>query len=140
MIGALVIATLGIGWLAVSLPPDGFFSGDSGLKLIAAFNAIDHPLRPFALDLPEIAGRPVRYVDTMVVVHDDHGHVIQSPLFPVISAPLIASLGLRGAYALPALAFIVLLPLLNVMRSHAAPRTSIGVLACIAVGANPMLF
>ncbi len=140
MIGALVMATLGIGWLAVSLPPDGFFSGDSGLKLIAAFNAIDHPLRPFALDLPEIARRPVRYVDTMVVVHDDHGHVIQSPLFPVLSAPLIASLGLRGAYALPALAFIVLLPLLNVMRSHAAPRTSIGVLACIAVGANPMLF
>jgi hypothetical protein len=137
---ALVMATLGIGWLAVSLPPDGFFSGDSGLKLIAALNAIDHPLRPFALDLPEIAGRPVRYVDTMVVVHDDHGHVVQSPLFPVLSAPLIAGLGLRGGYVLPALAFIVLLPLLNVMRRHAAPRTSIGVLACVAVGANPMLF
>ena len=136
----MAIATVGIVSLAVSLPPDGFFSGDSGLKLIAALNAIDHPLRPFALDLPEIAGRPARYVDTMVVVHDDHGHVIQSPLFPVISAPLIANLGLRGAYVLPALAFVVLLPLLNVMRSHAAPRTSIGVLACIAVGANPMLF
>ena len=138
--GALAVATVGIASLAVSLPPDGFFSGDSGLKLIAALNAIDHPLRPFALDLPEIAGRAVGYVDTMVVVHDDHGHVIQSPLFPVISAPLIASLGLRGAYVLPALAFIVLLPLLNVMRSRAAPRTSVGVLACIAVGANPMLF
>ena len=136
----MAIATAGIVSLAVSLPPDGFFSGDSGLKLIAALNTIDHPLRPFALDLPEIAGRPVRHVDTMVAVHGDHGHVIQSPLFPVVSAPLIASLGLRGAYVLPAIAFIVLMPLLNVMRRHAAPRTSIGMLACVAVGANPLLF
>lgn len=136
----MAFATVGIVSLAVSLPPDGFFSGDSGLKLIAALNAIDHPLNPFALDLPEIAGRPVRHVDTMVAVHGDHGHVIQSPLFPVVSAPLIASLGLRGAYVLPAMAFIVVMPLLNVMRRHAAPRTSIGVLACIAVGANPLLF
>ena len=138
--GAVGIAAVGIMSLAVSLPPDGFFSGDSGLKLIAALNAIEHPLRPFALDLPEIAGRPVRHVDTMVVVHGDHGHVIQSPLFPVVSAPLIAGLGLRGAYVLPAIAFIVLMPLLNVMRRHAAPQTSIGVLACVAVGANPLLF
>ena len=136
----MAVATAGIVSLAVSLPPDGFFSGDSGLKLVAALNAIDHPLRPFALDLPEIAGRKVRYVDTMVAVHGDHGHVIQSPLFPVVSAPLIASLGLRGAYVLPAIAFIVLMPLLNLLRRHAAPRTSIGVLACIAVGANPLLF
>ena len=138
--GAIAIATVGIVSLAASLPPDGFFSGDSGLKLIAAFNAIDHPLRPFALDLPEVAGQPVRHVDTMIAVHGDHGHAIQSPLFPVVSAALIAGLGLRGAYVLPAIAFIVLMPLLNVMRRHAAPRTSIGVLACIAVGANPMLF
>ena len=138
--GTVAIATVGIVSLAVFLPPDGFFSGDSGLKLIAALNAIDHPRNPFALDLPNIAGRPVQYVDPMVAVHGDHGHVIQSPLFPVVSAPLIASLGLRGAYVLPAIAFIVLMPLLNVVRRHAAPSTSIGVLACVAVGANPLLF
>jgi hypothetical protein len=136
----MVIATLGIGWLAAALPPDGFFSGDSGLKLIAAFNAIGHPFRPFEIDLPQLAGQPVQYVEPMIAVHGGHAHVIQSPLFPVISAPLIGILGLRGAYVLPAVAFIVLMPLLNAMRRHAAPTASIGVLACIAVAANPLLF
>jgi hypothetical protein len=137
---ATAIAAVSIGLLAVNLPPDGFFSGDSGLKLIASFNAIRHPLRPFEIDLPEIAGQPVPYVDTMVTVHGEHAHVIQSPVFPIISAPLIAILGLRGAYVLPAVAFIVLVPLLNAMRKQAAPDTSIGILASIAVFANPLLF
>ena len=35
------IAAVGIGWLAVALPPEAFVAGDAGLKLIAALNAID---------------------------------------------------------------------------------------------------
>jgi hypothetical protein len=137
---ATVIAALGISWLSFALPPDGFFSGDAGLKLIAALNAINHPFRPFEIDLPEIAGRPVPHVETMVAVHGGHAHIIQSPLFPVVSAPFIAVLGLRGAYVLPALAFIALIPLLNAIRAHAAPDASAGMLVWIAVGANPLLF
>ena len=136
----IAIAAIGIGTLAVGLRPDGLFAGDSGLKLIAALNAIDHPLRPFQMDFPEIAGRPVPRVDPMIFVHGQHAHVLQSPIFPIISAPLISTFGLRGAYLLPALAFIALMPLLSAIRKHAAPDASIGVLAFIAVAANPLLF
>jgi hypothetical protein len=137
---ALVVATVGIFWLALTLPPDGFFSGDSGLKLIAALNAIAHPSRPFEMDLPRIGEQLTSYVDPMVAVHRDHAHPLQSPLFPVISAPFIAALGLRGAYVLPALSFIAMLPLLNLIRREAAPETSFATLAWVAVLANPMLF
>jgi hypothetical protein len=135
-----LIAAIGIGWLAVSLAPQAFFAGDSGLKLIAALSAIDHPTRPFEVDLPKIGGRPVPYVDPMVAVHDGHAHVLQSPLFPIISGPLIAVFGIRGAYILPALAFVVLLPMLNVMRRYATPETSFAALAWITIAANPLLF
>jgi hypothetical protein len=140
VIAAMLIAALAIGWLAATLPPDGFFSGDSGLKLIAALNAIRHPLSSFEIDLPQIDGRRLPHVDTMVAIHGDHAHAIQSPLFPVVSAPLIAILGLRGAYVIPAVSFIALIPLLSAMRKHAAPDASIGVLAFIAVAANPVFF
>lgn len=135
-----VVAAAGIGWLAVSLPPQAFFAGDSGLKLIAALNAIDHPTRPFEVDLPRIGGRAVPYVDPMIAVHDGHAHVLQSPLFPVMTSPLVAVLGIRGAYILPAIAFVMLLPLLNVMRRCAAPDTSLAALAWITVAANPLFF
>jgi hypothetical protein len=133
-------AAVGIGWLAAGLSPEAFFAGDSGLKLIAALNTLDHPTRPFEVDLPTIGGRPVPYVDPMVMVHDTHAHVLQSPVFPAISAPFIAMFGIRGAYLLPAIAFVVLLPMLNAMRRHAAPDTSFAALAWIALAANPLLF
>jgi hypothetical protein len=134
------ITAAGVGWLAGSLPPEGFYSGDSGLKLIAARNAIDHPTRPFEIDLPTIGGRPMPYVDPMVALHEGHGDILQSPLFPLISAPAIAAFGLRGAYLLPAIAFAVLLPLLDVIRRHATPGSSFPLLGWIAVAANPLFF
>jgi len=134
------VAALGIGWLGLSLPPDGFYSGDAGLKLIAARNAITHPGRPLEIDLPARGGKPLPYVDPMVAVHDGHGDILQSPLFPLISAPAIAVFGLRGAYLLPALAFVVLLALLDVIRRHATPDTSFALLGWIAIAANPLFF
>jgi len=134
------IAAAGIGWLAASLPPEGFYSGDSGLKLIAARNVIAHPTRPFQVDLPSKGGQPMPYVDPMVALHEGHGDILQSPLFPLISAPAIAAFGLRGAYLLPALAFVALLPLLDVIRRHTTPDGSFPLLACIAVAASPLFF
>jgi hypothetical protein len=61
-------------------------------------------------------------------------------VFPVISAPAIKVFGLRGAYLLPAIAFVALLPLLDVIRRHATPDTSFALLAWIAVAANPVFF
>jgi hypothetical protein len=134
------IAAAGIVALAATIPSEGFYSGDAGLKLIAAENALNHPTRPFEIDLPLLGGRPFRYVDPMVALHQGHGDVLQSPLFPLLTAPLIAAFGLRGAYALPALAFVALLPLLEVVRRCATPNSSFALLAFIAVAANPLFF
>ena len=140
LIVVIAIAAAGIGWLAASLPPEGFYSGDSGLKLIAARSAIAHPTRPFEVDLPTSGGKPMPYVDPMVALHEGHGDILQSPLFPLISAPAIAAFGLRGAYLLPAIAFVAMLPLLEVIRREAAPDSSFPLLAWIAVAANPLFF
>ena len=122
------------------MPPEGFFSGDSGVKLIAARNAIAHPARPFDIDLPRIGARRVPYVDTLFAVHGAHAHPIQSPTFPIVSAPLIALFGLRGAYLLPIASFLALLPLLNVLRRHAAPDVPAGILAAFSLLASPVFF
>jgi hypothetical protein len=92
------------------------------------------------IDLPQIGGRPVPYVEHMMSVHGDHAHVLQSPLFPVLSAPLIHAFGWRGAYVIPLVSFIALVPLLDAMRRRAAPETSFVVFAWIAIAANPVLF
>ena len=91
---------LALVWLAAGLPAGAFFSGDSGVKLIAALEAIAHPARPFETDLPRVGTRATTFVDPMVVPHGGHAHALQSPLFPPLSAPLIATFGLRGAYVL----------------------------------------
>ena len=125
--------------MASGLPATTFYSGDSGLKLISALEAIEHPGRPFELELPRIGRQAVPFVDPMVVVHGGHAHSLQSPLFPPLSAPLIAAFGVRGAYLLPALAFVALVPLLASARRYLVPDASWGVLAWIVVAANPLL-
>jgi hypothetical protein len=141
LVASLVaLATAALVWLASGLRADAFFSGDSGLKLIAAHEAIAHPRRPFEIDLPRVDGRPAPLVDSMVSVHEGHGHVIQSPLFPILSAPAIALFGNRGAYLLPALGFLAILPLLEAVRRAAAAETSFAVLAWLTVVASPLLF
>ena len=126
--------------LSASLPPHGFSSGDSGVKLIAARNAIAHPMRPFEIDLPAIAGEAVPLLERFFIVHGHHAHALQSPLFPVVAAPGIAWLGTRGAYILPVLSFVVLLPLLDVVRRRYAPTLSWGLLATSVLLLNPVFF
>jgi hypothetical protein len=137
---AVLIAIVGLWSLSAGLPAGAFFSGDPGLKLIAATNTIAHPTRPFDIDLPRIGDKTVPWVDPMIFVHEQHGHALQSPLFPVLSAPLIAAFGLRGAYVLPALGFLLSLVFVDAMRRSLAPGTSFLILASIAIGANPLLF
>lgn len=127
-------------WLAAELPPHAFYSGDSGVKLIAARNAIAHPSRPFEIDLPTISGRPLPYVERFFAVHDQHAHALQSPLFPVLSAPFIAMFGLRGAYLLPLISFVALLPLLTRIAKHAAPDVGTWTVAAVGIFAGPVLF
>jgi hypothetical protein len=140
LVGWTAFVTIAVTWLAAGLPADGFYSGDSGVKLIAAFNAIRHPARPFDVDLPTVAGRPVPHVDPFFEVHGEHAHALQTPVFPVLSAPLVAVAGLRGAYVWPLLSLIALLPLLRMAARYAAPTASVHALALVGVLASPLVF
>lgn len=126
--------------LAAGLRPDAFFSGDSGVKLIAARNAVAHPDRPFEIDFPRIAGREVPYVDDLFVVHGGHAHALQSPLFPVASAAFVHLWGVRGAYVLPILSFVLLLVAMERLRAQALPRLPSLTFYVIVLTANPVLF
>jgi hypothetical protein len=139
-VGLLLLVSVASVWLAAELPPHAFYSGDSGVKLIAARNAIAHPMRPFEIDLPVIDGRPVPYVERFFGVHGGHAHAMQTPVFPVVSAPFIALFGLRGAYLLPLISFVTLLPVLARIARHVAPDVSIATLSLVGVFAGPVLF
>jgi hypothetical protein len=95
--------------------------------------------RPFETDLPRVGTRTAAFVDQMVVAHGEHAHVLQSPLFPPLTAPLLSLFGLRGVYVWPLLAFASMLPLLAIARRHLLPGTSSAMLAWIAVAASPLL-
>jgi hypothetical protein len=127
-------------WLAAGLPPQTFYAGDSGVKLIAAINTLDHPRRPFDIDLPAIAGRRVPYVERFFDVHGDHAHAIQSPLFPALSAIPISILGLRGAYIFPIVSFLAMLPLLTLVAGAMDRHVSLAALAIITFFASPLFF
>lgn len=124
----------------LSMPADGLYAGDPGVKLIAAFNAIAHPERPLEIDLPRVGNQPTTYVERFFAVHGDHAHALQSPVFPLLAAPLIAVWGLRGAYVLPLASFVALLPLLAMIRRRNDLETPLWLLVFIAVAANPMFF
>jgi hypothetical protein len=128
-------------WLMAGLRPDAFYCGDSGVKLIAARNAIRHPERPLAVDLPRVGSRAVAgALDPFFVAHGDHAHAVQSPLFPVLSAPLLSLFGLRGLYVLPALSFVAWLPLIAVLRRQLAPEASPVMAGVVAALASPLFF
>ena len=137
---AAAIAAIALIALGANLPPHGFYSGDSGVKLIAAINARAHPARPLDIDLPTIAGRPAPYLDRFFELHGDHAHALQSSVFPLLTAPFLALAGLRGAYVLPALAFIALPPLLLLIGRAHMPTVPPWLIALVAVAANPVFF
>ena len=92
--------------LASGLRPDAFYVGDPGVKLVSARNALQHPTSPLEIPLPRIGPDDAPYIENFFAAHDDHSHAITSEFFPLLSAPLLALLGLRGLYVLPALGFV----------------------------------
>lgn len=103
----VLACTLALPVLLAGMPPDGFFVGDAGVKIIAAREAARHPGRPFEVDPPligDVAGG--EYMDPFFVVHRGHAHATTSLLFPAVTAPFIAMFGIYGAYVLPALSLL----------------------------------
>jgi uncharacterized membrane protein YgcG len=134
---AAAVATLA---LARGLPPESFYVGDPGVKLIAARNALARPLGPFEIPLPVIGFEPVPYVDPFFMVHGDHAHAITPELFPVLSAPLIAAFGLPGAYVLPALGLLLALAASARLAVALDSRRHPAVVVLTAFLATPLLF
>jgi hypothetical protein len=93
--------------LAAGLRPDTFFAGDPGVKLVAARNVLARPSRPFEIPLPTIDGTAVPFVEPFFARHGDHTHAVTAEIFPLLSAPFVGLFGLRGAYVLPALGFLL---------------------------------
>jgi hypothetical protein len=102
-----VLAATAVALLALGLPSETFFVGDPGVKLIAARNALAHPASPLDIPLPSIDGATLPYVEPFFVVHGSHAHAVTSEIFPLISAPLIGALGVRGAYLVPGLGLLL---------------------------------
>ncbi len=136
----LALLTVLVVTLAAGLRPDAFYSGDSGIKLLATRAALQHPSHPLDIPLPVIGEAPTQHVEPFLVVHDQHAHAITSPIFPIMSAPFLAVFGLRGLYVIPALSFLLAIvacvALARALRLEASPSTT----TLVSALATPFLF
>jgi hypothetical protein len=126
--------------LARGLPARTFFAGDSGVKLIVARNAIEHPTHPLDIDLPRVGNQRVDFLDPFFHVHGDHAHAATPDFFPLISAPLIALFGMRGAFVLPALGYLLTIWAIASLGVALDERRSPTMLLVVAVACTPLLF
>ena len=133
-IGALLFA------LQSGLPAQTFFGGDSGVKLVAAQNALRQPTRPLDIDLPTIGARPVAYVEPFYEVHGDHMHAHTAAIFPVLTAPFLRSLGSRGVYVLPGIGLLGALAAWAWVARCLDARRSAALTILTAVAGAPWLF
>jgi hypothetical protein len=127
--------------LSRGLRPEAFWAGDPGGKLICARAAIGDPTHPMNVPLPRIGGEPVPdLLGPFFVSHGDHAHALTSPLFPIISAPALATFGMRGLYLLPAVSWLLTI-WLAAQLSRAIDRTARPTFDAfvVAVG-TPLLF
>jgi hypothetical protein len=137
---------LALGFVAVfpllrGLELEGFYSGDSGVKLVAAQQAAAHPARPFTIDMPEIGGEPAgEFMEPFFRVHGDHVHAVMPPLFPVLTAPFLAWLGVPGVYVWPVTSLLLLIPLAAALARRlglAGPPALYGLAVLVT---SPLLF
>jgi hypothetical protein len=126
--------------LARGLPARTFFVGDPGVKLVVARNAIEHPTRPLDITLPRIGEHPVEFLDPFFRLHGGHAHATTSDVFPLVSAPLIVVFGIRGAYVLPALGFLLMLAATGWLGVALDRRRSLTVLVFVTAACTPLLF
>lgn len=133
---AIVVAIV-----AASLPPDAWFVGDPGIKLVAARSAVAHPSRPLETELPPVAADTVeQYRQPFFVPHDDHAHAFTSALFPLLSAPFLSLFGLRGLYVLPAIGWLLLPPLTVLLARRLETRASPTAIWITMAAFSPFVF
>jgi hypothetical protein len=126
--------------LQSGLRADAFFVGDPGIKLIAAKNAGARPDHPLDIPLPVIGGESLPYIEPFFEVHGDHAHAITSELFPLVTAPFIRWVGIRGAYVLPAAGFVGILIGCAWLAVALDPRRKVAAVVLVSALASPFLF
>jgi hypothetical protein len=91
------------------LPPHGFFCGDQGAKFLQARAfAIHGPLNP-AIDVRAVDLDPgYRYQEPILRIRQGRLVATFSWLLPMLTAPFLILLGLRGLYVIPALSVVVI--------------------------------
>ena len=137
----LVAVSIALALLASNLRPDAFFVGDPGVKLIATRAALRTPSTPLDIPLPRIGRDAVPHVEPFFAVHDNtHAHAVTSEAFPLLSAPLLAMLGMRGLYVLPALGGVATLAACAWLAFVLDPRRSVALVATTAALGTPFLF
>jgi hypothetical protein len=138
---AFFALTVAVVILAKNLDLDGFFVGDCGVKYIAARNAIAHPMRPFEIGLPRVGtASAAEFMEPFWSRHGNHAHPSTPPIFPLITAPLIAAFGLPGAYVLPLVSFLLLIPSTVMLRRNSGTCGTDGAAAAAIAALSPMLF
>jgi hypothetical protein len=127
--------------LASYVPADTFVGGDSGVKLTAVRTAVAHPARPLAIAPPVVAGVPLlSMMDPFFVPHGDHADAVTTTVFPLMTAPFYALVGLRGLYILPLIGLLAaLLALVAMARSLGWTRAGAAVFLLLLT-LTPLLF
>jgi hypothetical protein len=139
-IGLFAVTAAALVLMAHGLPARTFFVGDPGVKLIAARNAIEHPAHPFDIDVPRIGTERADFLDPFFPVHGDHAHATTSELFPLMSAPLIVAFGIRGAFVLPAIGFLLAIAAVAGVGVALDERRSWTMMLFVAAACTPFLF
>ena len=119
----MIVTALALPLLLGGLELDGFFGGDPGVRFIAALEAAAHPSRPFEVDVPAVGGvAEPAFMEWQFTPHGNHAHALASPLFPILIAPLIALMGPRGAYVIPAVSLVLLVPVMTAIAGRLQVR------------------
>jgi hypothetical protein len=120
---------------------DGFFGGDPGVRYTAALEAEAHPLRPFEVDAPTVGGvAEPAFMEWQFRPHGNHAHALVAPLFPILIAPLIALMGPPGAYIVPAVSLVLLLPVMAALAGRLQVRGPRSLAGWATLLLSPLLF
>lgn len=139
---AWVVAHIVVGVILVRrMPVDAWFVSDPGAKYIAVQNLLEHPTRPFEIDLSPI---PDQFARTMrphlFELHGDHAHAVTSQVFPLLSAPFVRWLGPIGLTVLPLIGWVLIGPLTARLAEILGVRAPAWLVIITSAAASPFVF
>ena len=125
------------------LPPDGFFAGDQGAKLLQTRATLAHgPFRPWIEGPAQDLDTELQYQEPILLRRDDGGHLIGvfPWILPTVTAPFYWLFGLHGLYVVPALSIAVtFVAARRLGRKLGTPAAGLSSAWC-AIVATPVLF